>query len=147
MGNVQVGSSFDRTAHMPFRLDHKGMNKDLTVKDQLKGLNKSVCEEVKIPTHWAKTGNTNPNRTFTEVVANRRRANQPDMSYDLDGDGVVGNRDLVLSKLFDKDGDGRLNTQERRNAEEAIKNVSQHRTFFLNNDLFRRESTIKWSGT
>ena len=26
-----------------------------------------------------------------------------DLSYDLDGDGIVGNRDLVLSKLFDKD--------------------------------------------
>jgi len=34
----------------------------------------------------------------------------PDLSYDIDGDGVVGNRDLVLGKLFDKDGDGRLNT-------------------------------------
>ena len=44
--------------------------------------------------------------------------------YDLDGDGVVGNRDLVISKLFDKDGDGKLNAEERRNAEEAIKNVS-----------------------
>ena len=31
------------------------------------------------------------------------------MSFDLDGDGVVGNRDLVLSKMFDKDGDGKLN--------------------------------------
>ena len=45
-----------------------------------------------------------------------------DLSYDLDGDGVVGNRDLVLSKLFDKDKDGRLNSNERRNAEEAIRN-------------------------
>ena len=42
----------------------------------------------------------------------------------MDGDGVVGNRDLVLSKMFDKDGDGRLNTQERKNADEAIRNVS-----------------------
>lgn len=68
--------------------------------------------------------NANPSKTFTEVLASRKRANIPDMSFDLDGDGIVGNRDLVLSKLFDKDGDGKLNAKERKNAEEAIKNVS-----------------------
>ena len=47
------------------------------------------------------------------------------MSYDLDGDGVVGNRDYVLAKLFDKDQDGKLNQQERKNAEDAIKQVSK----------------------
>jgi hypothetical protein len=36
----------------------------------------------------------------------------------------VGNRDYVISKLFDKDGDGKLNAEERRAAEEAIRNVS-----------------------
>ena len=36
-------------------------------------------------------------------------------------DGIVGGRDLVISKIFDKDGDGKLNTAERRNAENAIK--------------------------
>jgi len=43
------------------------------------------------------------------MQANRRRGLQADISFDLDGDGIVGNRDLVLSKLFDKDGDGKLN--------------------------------------
>lgn len=37
------------------------------------------------------------------------------------GDGIVGGRDLVLSKLFDKDRDGKLNAQERENAEKAIR--------------------------
>jgi hypothetical protein len=27
----------------------------------------------------------------------------PHISYDLDGDGFVGGRDLVIAKLFDKD--------------------------------------------
>lgn len=49
----------------------------------------------------------------------------PDMSFDLDGDGYVGNKDYVLSKVFDKDGDGKLNAEERKNALEAIKAVSQ----------------------
>ena len=59
---------------------------------------------------------------MTDLTANRRREYVPDISYDLDGDGIVGNRDLVLSKLFDKDGDGRLNAAERKNADEAIRN-------------------------
>jgi hypothetical protein len=41
----------------------------------------------------------------------------PHISYDLDGDGIVGGRDLVIAKIFDKDQDGRLNTTERKNAE------------------------------
>ena len=32
----------------------------------------------------------------------------------------MGNHDLILSKRFDVDGDGRLNTGERKNAENAI---------------------------
>jgi hypothetical protein len=42
----------------------------------------------------------------------------------LDGDGNVGGRDYVISKLFDKDGDGKLNAEERKNADEAVRNVS-----------------------
>lgn len=53
----------------------------------------------------------------------------PHISYDLDGrlpfsflgDGIVGGRDLVLSKIFDKDKDGRLNTEERQHAEKALR--------------------------
>lgn len=47
----------------------------------------------------------------------------PHISYDLDGDGFVGGRDYVIAKQFDKDLDGRLNTQEKKNAMEAVKNV------------------------
>jgi hypothetical protein len=35
---------------------------------------------------------------------------------------MVGGQDLVIAKLFDKDGDGRLNTCERAAAEAAIRN-------------------------
>jgi hypothetical protein len=47
----------------------------------------------------------------------------PHISYDLDGDGFVGGRDYVISKYHDKDGDGKLNAEERKAAEEAVKNV------------------------
>lgn len=93
----------------------------MTLKDAAKSMVTSG-EEVKIPEWWQRGAKTNPNRNMTDVQQERRRAFAPDMSFDLDGDGIVGNRDLVLSKLFDKDGDGKLNALERKNAEEAIKN-------------------------
>jgi hypothetical protein len=50
----------------------------------------------------------------------------PDKTYDLDGDGLVGNRDYVISKHFDKDQDGKLNATERHAAMTAVENVSFH---------------------
>ena len=44
----------------------------------------------------------------------------PHISYDLDGDGYVGGRDLVIAKHFDKDGDGILNEVEKANAMKAL---------------------------
>jgi hypothetical protein len=38
----------------------------------------------------------------------------------LDHDGTVSQQDFKLSHFFDKDKDGRLNTQERTRALEAI---------------------------
>ena len=45
----------------------------------------------------------------------------PHISYDLDGDGIVGGRDLVIAKLFDKDQDGRLSQIEKESAIKALK--------------------------
>ena len=64
-------------------------------------------------------------KTRTELFAKRKSDNLPHISYDLDGDGFVGGRDYVISKYHDKDGDGKLNAQERKAAEEAVKNVSE----------------------
>lgn len=54
----------------------------------------------------------------------RHKEKVPHISYDLDGDGYVGGRDYVIAKQFDKDGDGRLNTNEKKNAMSAIKSVT-----------------------
>jgi len=42
---------------------------------------------------------------------------RPDISYDIDGDGSVSQKDYFLAKHFDVDKDGKLNTQEKKNAE------------------------------
>ena len=62
-------------------------------------------------------------KTNTELQAARHAAKIPDISFDLDGDNFVGNRDYVIAKLFDKDGDGKLNKEERTAADEAVRNV------------------------
>ena len=51
----------------------------------------------------------------------RRLADLPDPSFDLDGDGHVSTTDLFLAKRFDKDRDGKLNSEELATAKEALK--------------------------
>lgn len=55
------------------------------------------------------------------MVEHRRAENMPHASFDLDGDGHVGDRDYFLAKRFDKDGDGKLNAKEKAEAVAAIK--------------------------
>jgi hypothetical protein len=43
------------------------------------------------------------------MMKERKKARIPDITYDLDGDGVVNDRDLFIAKFFDKDKDGKLN--------------------------------------
>ncbi len=82
-------------------------------------------KSVVVPEHWGANGQ--PKRTKTEMLAERRAALRPDLSYDLDGDGIVGNRDYVISKLYDLDRDGKLNADERKAALEAVQNVRKPR--------------------
>ena len=78
-------------------------------------------ENIRIPDWWSKPGMQEADiKTKTKMIAQRRSEFIPDLSYDLDGDGVVGNRDLVISKIHDKDKDGKLNARER---EEAMRSL------------------------
>lgn len=45
----------------------------------------------------------------------------PHISYDLDGDGIVGGRDLVIAKQFDAENKGSLTKDQRETAFKAIK--------------------------
>jgi hypothetical protein len=54
-------------------------------------------------------------------MQDRKKEMIPHISNDLDGDGYVGGRDLVIAKYFDDDKDGRLNTAEKENAMKALK--------------------------
>lgn len=56
-----------------------------------------------------------------QLKEERKKANLPNPSYDLDGDGIVDHKDYFLAKRFDLDQDGRLNTAEKANALNALK--------------------------
>ena len=138
--DLQVSKTFDKAQHHPYRLSGGGFNREVSMRDLVArtstAKNMQVDETaVKIPQHWRRSTMTNPHRTQAELENNRKQGFKADPSYDLDGDGIVCNRDMRLSKIFDRDGDGKLNALERKNAEEAIRNVSLQ-TFQANVNRF-----------
>ena len=96
-------------------------------------------DNIKLP--WC-TQNTNKSgaMTRTELIKIRRQEKIPDISYDLDKDGYVGGRDLVLSKRFDLDKDGKLNEQEKKAAYEGIANGVEDNYIWIQNNQVNQEN-------
>ena len=61
-------------------------------------------------------------RTRTEMLEARQVSNMPHISYDCDGDGVVGSQDLVIAKYFDRDHKGSLTADESKAMHDAVAN-------------------------
>lgn len=101
--------NFDPTMHQPPRINQFGFNVAPKMKLGDDGSNiLKQKDDIKVPEWWS---TTSPNKmTRTQLLEDRKKSRIPDISYDLDGDGYVGGRDYVISKIFDKDGDGKLNT-------------------------------------
>lgn len=59
--------------------------------------------------------------TKTNLLENWKRELKPSITYDLDGDGVVGGKDLVISKWFDEGKKGFLSEEDKQKAIQAIK--------------------------
>ncbi len=79
-------------------------------------------DHVGVPESWTARGTSAgaENRTRTIVLEQRKNAALPDPSYDLDGDGLVSSHDYFLAKRLDRDQDGRLSPDERRDAVQAL---------------------------
>ena len=103
MSNV----GYDEIMHQVPKIDEFGFNKEYRPKIGRDDRN-ALKAEVKIPTHWNQRADQ-VHVTNTELQAARRAEKRPDITFDLDGDGHVGDRDYFLSKHFDKDKDGKLN--------------------------------------
>ena len=82
----------------------------------------SQKDNIKIP--WNKNISKSQSfiQTRSQLLDFRKKQRIPDISYDLDKDGYVGNKDYVISKIYDVDNDGKLNEIEKKNAYEGIKN-------------------------
>lgn len=116
-------NSFDPIRHRVPEYDIYGMTK----KDKLSYVsdydNGVHSKTIRIPESWK---GPNPGKTRTKLIEDHRSEFIPHPSYDIDGDGVVGGKDLVLAKIFDKDKDGILNEQEKKNAIQALSNGFEH---------------------
>jgi len=106
------------------RIDAFGWNLQSKKKPGDDGSN-ILTQNVRIPEWWSRPGITDEEKkTRTKLTEQRHTERTPHISYDLDGDGYVGGKDYVVAKLFDKDGDGKLNAEEKKAAIEALKNVT-----------------------
>ena len=63
---------------------------------------------------------TNIKLTQKKLAKQRKRADLPDISFDLDGDGYISVNDFFFAKQFDKDKDGKLNEKELAEAKSAL---------------------------
>lgn len=102
-----------------------------------------LFENIKIPKHWQSTGRkiklknldklTNrcdpillkrENVQLTTRTDLKKFLNKefiPHISYDIDGDGSVGNQDYFISKMFDKGNKGYLDEDDKLRVKEALK--------------------------
>lgn len=95
--------------------DHKHPQKD-----------KAGYQDLKESNFW-KTISWGANRkqpsfpTRTELYKYRQKEIVPDISYDIDKDGVVGHRDYFIGKSFDLDRDSILNEKEKAECDKALR--------------------------
>ena len=129
---------FNPMNHIPPKYDLYGFLKPLEKRKEDMSILQNK-DKIKIP--WC-TQNSNKSgaMTRTELIELRRKEKLPDISYDLDKDGYVGGRDLVISKRFDVDKDGKLNEQEKKAAYEGLaNNIEDNYLWNIDNQGVKRQ--------
>ncbi len=97
--------------HQPPSYNNKGQMEDnMNTNVAKKHLYNGLSNQVKLPPTWCKEKAV---RTQSALKEWRRKEARAHLSYDLDGDGIVSGRDLVLAQHFDKNSKGRLDSRER----------------------------------
>lgn len=99
-----------------FILNHKSPRFDINGKP-CRPFTVKFSPEYPTPSHWTSIPQT---QTRTELLKKRRQEFIPDITYDIDGDGFVDQKDMAIAKIFDKNNDGILDTQEREEVRKAI---------------------------
>ena len=75
-------------------------------------------QENPVPAHWV---NQPKISSLSALRKTRADSKKFDLSYDLDGDGTVGNREYKIARHFDRNKDGVLDSSEKKRCIEAIK--------------------------
>ena len=104
-------------AHIPPSYDLFGYLKPESKRRAQLGL---LEQKISIPNEWATRTNESGAASRQELINIRKSSRIPDISYDLDKDGYVGDQDYFIAKLYDKDKDGKLNEAERKAALDGI---------------------------
>ena len=89
-----------------------------------------------MPSGWnSNTTETCRNKmTRTKLLEKRRKDFLPDPSFDVDGDGFVGNMDYFIAMRFDKDKDGKLSAEEKAACLKALKEDNYEEKFLFGLD-------------
>lgn len=85
-----------------------------------KSLHRSHDDEEMRKDNPFKPERTPPYKSRTELQLTRKAHKIPDRSYDFDGDGHVGQRDVFIGKHFDQDHEDRLHPHEQARAVSEI---------------------------
>ena len=120
--NQLLKDQFDKFAHAAPKFDVKGFEQQKKPGSWITQ-NLLSATDLKIPDAWTQIGRSSVDEhrmTQQKLIASRKEQRQPDKTFDLDNDGCVSQKDFKISIHFDKDKDGRLNSQERARAQEAI---------------------------
>ncbi|CAI2362055.1 unnamed protein product [Moneuplotes crassus] len=99
--------------------------------------NKQKCKKGDVLLEGVKTLGRNERRNYTlsELQNDHKALNIPHPSFDLNGDGVVSIHELAIAQRFDKDKDGILNAEERKNCLNALKNGFENKLGWNKNKL------------
>ena len=68
--------------------------------------------------------------TREEILKKNRKSGSPDMTYDLNNDGVISSREYFIARRFDKNKDGKLEPKERETALKALKEGYENEFLF-----------------
>jgi hypothetical protein len=118
-----VSNGFNKLEHQCPVYSNKGF--EIPIKKGFEN-GKILASSIEIPKAWGEVQQTK--RTVTSLK--RKRKIIPDPSYDLTGDGTVSAKEYLIAKIFDKDGDGILNDEEKAECIKQLKDGYEKKFLF-----------------
>ena len=133
-------SSFDPLTHIPPKYDIYGYAKPPNQNNRYNIL--AEKDQIKIP--WEEGLKSRNNiLTRSELIERRKQERMPSLTYDLDNDGYVSQKDYIISRLYDSNKDGILAPEERKKALEDLKNNNVDKNYLWNLDYNNKDKGFR----